>query len=143
MSLDPYKIKLPAIKSGAVYSFTTHNGVNYEVRFGRKKDNIFNASIVFGVTNEEYDGEEYSLTNKNEVYQVMATIVQIIRLYKREHPNVNTFEYTGEQSAEEKSKNKNIRLALYKRYLPQIFDSNWDIIELENKVILTKNQNLR
>lgn len=137
-NLHPYKIITPVIKSGTVYSFTTDSGVNYEVRFGRKQNNILNSTIVFGVTNEEYDGEEYSVTNKGEVYQVMATIVEIVRLYKTEHPNISLFEYTGEQSEKEKSKNKNVRLALYNRYIKRVFDNNWVVENTDNKVIIRK-----
>ncbi len=134
----PYQITPPAIKSGTVYSFTTDSGVQYEVRFGRKQDNILNATIVFGVTNEEYDGEEYSVTNKGEVYQVMATIVEVVRKYKKEHPNINLFEYTGEQSEKEKEKNKNVRLALYNRYIRKVFDESWTVEARDNKVIIKK-----
>lgn len=137
-SIDSYKITLPAIKSGTVYSFTTDNGVIYEVRFGRKQDNILNATIVFGVTNDEYEGEEYSITNKGEVYQVMATIVEVVRLYKDEHPNVNSFEFTGEQSKKEKEKNKNVRLNMYYRYIPKVFDKTWEIEFTEEKIVIKK-----
>lgn len=136
--IQPYQITPPAIKSGTVYSFTTSSGVNYEVRFGRKQDNILNATIVFGVTNEEYDGEEYSITNKGEVYRVMATIVEVVRKYKTEHPNINLFEYTGEQSDKEKEKNKNVRLSLYSRYIRKVFDESWEVKSLDNKVIIKK-----
>jgi hypothetical protein len=137
-AVTPYKIITPAIKSGTVYSFLTDSGVNYEVRFGRKQDNILNATIVFGVTNEEYDGEEYSITNKGEVYRVMATIEEVVRMYKKEHPNINLFEYTGEQSEKEKSKNKNVRLALYSRYIRRVFDNSWEVQSLDNRVVIKK-----
>ncbi|MGE0561154.1 MAG: hypothetical protein AB7O47_05015 [Flavobacteriales bacterium] len=138
--VNPYKITPPAIKSGTIYSFTTDSGVNYEVRFGRKQDNILNATIVFGVTNDEYEGEEYSITNKGEVYQVMATIVEVVRIYKDEHPNVNSFEFTGEQSEKEKVKNKNVRLNLYHRYIPKVFDNSWDIEFTDEKIVIKKNK---
>lgn len=134
----PYKITLPVIKSGTVYSFITESGVNYEVRFGRKQDNILNATIVFGVTNDEYEGEEYSITNKGEVYHVMATIVEVVRLYKNEHPNVNSFEFTGEQSEKEKEKNKNVRLNLYHRYISEVFDKTWKTEFTEEKIAIKK-----
>ncbi|MGB0886555.1 MAG: hypothetical protein ACPGSL_00420 [Vicingaceae bacterium] len=134
----PYHITLPIIKSGTIYSFVTESGVKYEVRFGRKQKNILNATIVFGVTNEEYDGEEYSVTNKGEVYRVMATIVKVVRKYKEEHPNINLFEYTGEQSEKEKKKNRNVRLALYSRYIKKVFDNKWIVKTNENKVIIKK-----
>ncbi|PCJ25270.1 MAG: hypothetical protein COA97_08070 [Flavobacteriales bacterium] len=137
-NLHPYHIIPPVIKSGTVYSFTTDSGVNYEVRFGRKQNNILNATIVFGVTNEEYDGEEYSVTNKGEAYKVMATIVEVVRKYKVEHPNINLYEYTGEQSEKEKSKNRNIRLALYSRYIRKVFDNKWNVDSVGNKVIIKK-----
>ena len=138
--VNPYKITPPAIKSGTIYSFTTDSGVNYEVRFGRKQDNILNATIVFGVTNDEYEGEEYSITNKGEVYQVMATIVEVVRIYKEEHPNVNSFEFTGEQSEKEKVKNKNVRLNLYHRYIPKVFDNTWSIEFTDDKIVIKKNK---
>jgi len=137
-SLKPYDIIPPVIKSGTVYSFTTDSGVNYEVRFGRKQNNILNATIVFGVTNEEYDGEEYSITNKGEAYKVMATIVAVVRKYKGEHPNINLFEYTGEQSEKEKEKNRNVRLALYNRYIKRVFNDKWIVEKTNNKVIIKK-----
>lgn len=137
-NIPPYHIIPPVIKSGTVYSFTTDSEVNYEVRFGRKQNNILNSTIVFGVTNEEYDGEEYSVTNKGEVYRVMATIVEVVRRYKEEHPNINLFEYTGEQSEIEKSKNRNVRLALYSRYIKRVFDSKWTVDSQGNKVIIKK-----
>jgi len=140
LNINPYKITPPAIKSGTIYSFTTDSGVNYEVRFGRKQDNILNATIVFGVTNDEYEGEEYSITNKGEVYQVMATIVEVVRIYKDEHPNVNSFEFTGEQSEKEKVKNKNVRLNLYHRYIPKVFDNTWSTEFTDDKIVIKKNK---
>ena len=108
------------------------------MRFGRKQDNILNATIVFGVTNDEYEGEEYSITNKGEVYHVMATIVEVVRLYKEEHPNVNSFEFTGEQSEKEKEKNKNVRLNLYHRYISEVFDNTWSTEFTEEKIVIKK-----
>ena len=140
LNINPYKITPPAIKSGTIYSFTTDSGVNYEVRFGRKQENILNATIVFGVTNDEYEGEEYSITNKGEVYQVMATIVEVVRIYKDEHPNVNSFEFTGEQSEKEKVKNKNVRLNLYHRYIPKVFDNTWSTEFTDDKIVIKKNK---
>ena len=136
--IDPYKINCPTIKTGANYSFITNSGVVYEVRFGRKEQNILHASIVFGVTNDEYNGEEYSLTNKGEVYSVMRTIVEIVKIYKNEHPNINCYEYSGEQSKKEQQKNKNIRLALYNRYIDEVFNDNWKVENENDKVIIRK-----
>lgn len=136
--LKPYKINCPSIKTGTIYSFITESGENYEVRFGRKENNILHTSIIFGVTNDEYEGEEYSLTNKGEVYRVMKTIVEIVKIYRKEHLNVSCFEYTGEQSKKEKEKNKNIRLALYEKYIKEVFNNDWTVEKKDNKVIISK-----
>jgi hypothetical protein len=136
--LPTYEIIPPPIKSGSAYYFVTDNGVHYEVRFGRKQNNILNTTIVFGVINEEYEGEEYSLTNKFEVFRVMSTIVAIVQQYMMLHPKINCYEFTGEPTDKELDKNGTIRLSLYNRYLKQVFDENWNMSMLENKTIVSK-----
>lgn len=137
---NPYEIIPPPIVSGSTYYFITDAGVRYEVRFGRKQNNILNTSIVFGVLNEEYEGEEYSMTNKFEVYRVMATVVEIVRIYMRLHPKINCYEFTGEPTSKEMNKEGRIRLSLYNRYLPEIFDKTWEINRLPNKTIVSKSR---
>lgn len=136
--MNSFPIIYPLIPSGQIYTFTTTNEVEYEVRFARKKDNPLHVSIVFGVLNEEYDGEEYSLTNKGEVYRVMATIVKITKNYFKEHPHINIFEFAGEPTASEKTKIPQKRLNLYQRYLPQVFDDSWVSLRQGNQIILLK-----
>ena len=136
--LSPFKINFPAIKTGSTYTFQTLNGIDYEVRFARKKNNLLHASIAFGVLNDEYDGEEYVLTNKGEAFKVMSTIVTIFNKYKKEHPNINTYEFVGEPTASEDAEFPKKRLTLYKRYLPYIFDNSWKLKIAGNRVILSK-----
>jgi hypothetical protein len=138
MSLTHYPIKYPAISSGTVFNFETDSGLDYEVRFARKKDNLLHTTIAFGVLNDEYEGEEYSLTNKGETYRVMATIVEIFKYYIDQHPNVHTYEFVGEPRADENSEFPTKRLNLYGRYLPKIFDKSWKIEVTGNKVIISK-----
>jgi hypothetical protein len=139
MSVQHYPIKFPVISSGTVFNFETDSGLEYEVRFARKKDNLLHTTIAFGVLNDEYDGEEYSLTNKGEAYRVMATIVEIFNYYIEQHPNVHTYEFVGEPRADENAEFPTKRLNLYGRYLPKIFDKSWKIEVTGNKVIISKN----
>ena len=70
-----------------MYLFTTDSGVEYEVRFGRSEENILAASIVFGVLNDEFAQEEsgeYSVVNRGEVYNVLATISDVVRMYMKD-----------------------------------------------------------
>lgn len=132
----PYQIIAPAIPSGQVYQFTTDFDVEYEVRFGRKKENILHSVFVFGVLNDEYDGEEYVLTNKGDVFRVIATISEVIKMYMKEHPNMQIFEFTGIFSETDLEEFPSQRTKLYMRYLPKVFNPElWKTEMKGNRII--------
>ena len=133
-----YQIIPPPIRSGSAYYFKTDSGIHYEVRFGKKQNNILNTSIVFGVLNDEFEGEEYSLTNRFEVYRVMSTIVKIVQQFMSLHPKINYYEFTGEPTSKELDKGGKIRLALYNRYIPYVFDDSWMVSHEANKTVVKK-----
>ncbi len=118
-------IEYPNIPSAGVYYFNTSSGLRYEVRFGRLQDNILHANIVFGVVNDEFEGEEYVATNRGEVYQVMNTIVEIVKNYMIEHPKVNIYEFNAVGRDDEDDSKENARMLLYRRFLPKIFTQGW------------------
>ncbi|MFI5164174.1 MAG: hypothetical protein ACHQHP_02885 [Bacteroidia bacterium] len=138
--LLPFEIIPPAIPSAGIYFFTTTHGIKYEVRFGRRKDNILHATIVFGVINDEFEGEEYVETNTGEVYRVMATLVKIIRMFMGEHSKIMTYEFTGIAREGEPDEGVSTRTALYKRYLPVIFPASegWGFIFNGSTAIVTR-----
>lgn len=121
--MKPYSIIAPAIPSGAIYQFTTAHDVEYEVRFGRKKENILHCIVVFGVLNDEYEGEEYVVTNKGDAFRVMTTIAEVIRAYLHEHPTMQIVEFTGILRDEDMEEIMSQRTKLYLRFLPRVFDS--------------------
>lgn len=133
-----YPIVRPAISSAGVYFFTTDSGLQYEVRFGRRQDNILYATIVFGVINDEFEGEEYVETNRGEVYRVMQTIAEIVRIFMHEHPKMMYYEFTGVTKDGEDSQKSSKRSLLYRRYLPQIFDQNWSFKFNGNQAVVTR-----
>jgi hypothetical protein len=134
-----YPIEYPAIKSASVYYFNTPSGLRYEVRFGRRQDNILHATIVFGVVNDEFEGEEYVTTNRGEVFGVMNTISEIVRTFMEEHPKIMIYEFNAVDKDDEVNKNTNARMLLYKRYLPKIFDSSWTFTINSNNAMVKKN----
>ncbi len=138
--LDTYEIISPAIATAGVYFFTTDKGLQYEVRFGRRHDNILHATIVFGVINDEFEGEEYTITNKGELYRVMSTIVHVVKMFMEQHPKMLTYEFTGISKGGEDENRLSQRFNLYKRYLPKIFDTNkWNFdFNLGNTVTVNK-----
>jgi len=130
VEIEPYEIKPPAIPSGSMYLFETDSGVEYEVRFGRKQNNILAASIVFGVLNEEFEGDdagEYVVVNRGEIYRVMATITAIIKIYLKEHPRMISYEFTGENRQNEGDGQTVVtaRTKFFLRYINQIFGTGW------------------
>jgi hypothetical protein len=131
-------IEYPNIPSAGVYYFTTKSGLRYEVRFGRLQDNILHANIVFGVINDEFEGEEYITTNRGEVYQVMNTIVEIVKNYMHEHPKVNIYEFNAVGREGEAEGVENARMMLYKRFLPKIFNDSWKFKINGNFALVTK-----
>lgn len=135
-----FNIIAPAIPSAGIYFFTTASGVKYEVRFGRRKDNILHATIVFGVINDEYEGEEYVETNKGEVYRVMSTLVSVIRMFMSEHKNVMIYEFTGTAKEGEPDEGATARTNLYKRYLPVIFPAKegWEFKFQGSNAVVTR-----
>lgn len=134
--MEPYAIIAPAIPSGHVYQFTTKHDVEYEVRFGRKKENILHSVVVFGVLNDEYEGEEYVVTNKGDAFRVMTTIAEVIKMYLREHPNMQIVEFTGILRDDDKEEEMSQRTKLYLRFLPQVFSpQDWKTEITGNKII--------
>lgn len=143
-----FPIEYPPIKSAGLYYFNTSSGLRYEVRFGRRQDNILHSTIVFGVINDEFEGEEYVTTNRGEVYRVMNTIVMIVKDFMEQHQKVNIYEFHAidrddedERPSQQEQKNKikgNSRLKLYKRYLPKIFEKGWNFNFDGNNAVVSK-----
>ncbi len=76
---EPYPIKVPEIQSGDTYYFTTKSGLQYEVRFGKKRDNYLGNIINFSVLSEDFE-DEYTETNRGENFRIISTMIEIIRI---------------------------------------------------------------
>jgi hypothetical protein len=135
-----YSFIAPPIPSTGKYYFTTDKGLEYEVRFGRKQSDILHANIVFGVINEEYEGEEYVLVNKGEIFSVMQTIEAIIQDFFLKNPNIHGFEFSGEPiRADTVVTRVTKRTRVYMRYARKIFPKEtWDIRLEGNKVFIDR-----
>ena len=136
-SSQPYEIKVPEIQSGDTYYFTTDSGLIYQVRFGKKRDNYLGNIINFSVLSEEFE-DEYSETNRGEVYRIIATVIGIIRIYHENHEHSDTYEFTGEFKERHDSGDTSIRTRLYFRYAQRILSNMWKPCLDGNKVIIKK-----
>ena len=134
---EPYPIKVPEIQSGDTYYFTTDSGLQYQVRFGKKRDNYLGNIINFSVLSEEFE-DEYSETNRGEIYRIISTIIEIIRIYHENHVHSDTYEFTGEFKETRDTLTASIRSRLYFRYAKRCLDKGWEPKLEGNKVIIRR-----
>ena len=87
-----FEVKKPDIVSGAVYYFETDSKLVYQVTFGKKKNNYLGNIVNFSVLSEEYE-DEYSETNRGEVYMIISTMIEILKSYHEAHPYSNSYEF--------------------------------------------------
>jgi hypothetical protein len=141
MPIIPYPILYPDFGENGLYSFTTKNGIQYEVMFGRRESNPLHVTVVFGVINEEFEGEEYSETKQHDQYKVIATVIKIVKHYIATKNHLKLVEFAGVSRDNESEKTSNIRMRFFSRYLHDIFDESWLLEIKENKMIARKNSN--
>jgi hypothetical protein len=134
-SSEPYEIEIPEIQSGDTYYFTTESGLMYQVRFGKKRDNYLDNIINFSVLSDEFE-DEYSETNRGEIYRIIATVIEIVRIYHENHPHSSTYEFTGEYKDAHETQTASIRSRLYYRYAQQVLNKNWKPVLEGNKVTI-------
>lgn len=133
-----FPITNPNVSSGQVYYFTTHSGLLYEVRFGKKSDNYFGHVVNFGVRHEDYD-HEYATTNKGEIYAIIPTVMEIICRFQNQNPHNNYYEFTGEFKDRRDDQEASIRTRFYLRTAKRYINTAvWGIELQTNKVILRR-----
>ena len=135
LPVPAYEIERPNIPSGSTYYFNTDSGLRYEVLFAKKRDNYLENIINFSVLNEEFE-DEYSETNRGEVYRVIATVAEIIRIYHEHHGYSHSYEFSGEFKDENKHRETSIRTLLYFRKAKLMMHDTWDIEMSGNKVVV-------
>lgn len=134
---EPYPIIVPEIQSGDTYFFTTESGLQYEVRFGKKRDDYLGNIINFSVLSEEFE-DEYTETNRGENFRIISTMIEIIRIYHENHPHSDTYEFTGEFKETRDTQTASIRSRLYFRYARRYLNEYWEPVLEGNKVIIRK-----
>ncbi len=138
-TIMPYPIQLPGIKTGAEFFFKTESGLRYQVLFARKSTSYLENIVNFSVLSEEFE-DEYSETNRGEIYRVIATVVEIIRIYHSHHALSTSYEFSGEFKKGNEQRTTSIRTLLYYRKAREIIDESWDIRITGNKVLVQRTQ---
>jgi hypothetical protein len=135
---EVYPITKPDIESGSTYYFQTGSGLKYQVTFGKKKNNYLGNIVNFSVLSDEYE-DEYSETNRGEVYHIICTMIEVVNIYHKNHPYSNSYEFAGEFKDVRDEAEISIRTRLYHRVGQRVIDlEHWNL-ELEgNKVVITR-----
>ena len=133
--INPYHVQAPGIKSGSEYYFETESGLKYQVLFAKKKNSYMENIVNFSVLSEEFE-DEYSETNRGEIYRVIATVVEIIYLYHSHHAYSTSYEFSGEFKKGNEQRETSIRTLLYYRKARDIMHPLWDIGLEGNKVVV-------
>ena len=135
--VPPYDIEHPEIPSGSAYYFNTGSGLRYEVLFAKKRDNYLGNIINFSVLSDEFE-DEYSETNRGEVYRVIATVAEIIRIYHSHHAYSTSYEFSGEFKEENDEGTSSKRTLLYNKKASQIIHPSWTVELTANKVVVSR-----
>jgi len=131
--IRPYPLQVPEIKSGSEYYFETGSGLKYQVMFARKKDNYLENIVNFSVLSEDFE-DEYSETNRGEIFRVIATVVEVIRLFHQNHAYSNRYEFSGEFKKGNEQRDTSIRTQLYYRKAKEILHAGW-VLEMNGNLV--------
>jgi len=140
--VEHYQVQVPEIKSGEAYYFETDSGLRYQVLFAKKKNNYLENIVNFSVLNDEFE-DEYSETNRGEIYRVIATVVEIIRIYHRNHSSSTSYEFSGEFKKGNENRKTSIRTLLYFRKAKEIMHPFWSIKIDGNRVLVHRKKRRR
>jgi hypothetical protein len=98
-------------QNGLDYYFTTQDGDNYVVGITPESDTRI--AIDFGISDEEGD-IGFQETNKGEVYKIIATVVDIVKNYLNQHPEIEVISWSSVAKTGEKKIGDTQRDKLYK-----------------------------
>ena len=133
-----YPIDLPTYETGYVYHFSTESGLVYEVRFAHKTENNLAKFVNFTVIGNDFE-LDYPVTNRGEMYRIITTVIEIIRIFHYFHSSTNSYEFSGEFKENEKNReNGSIRSRMYMRWALKVLNNKWNATICSNRVILKK-----
>ena len=140
-AVQPYPIILPEIRSGDGYYFDTGSGLRYQVLFARKKSSYLEHVVNFSVLSDDYE-DEYSETNRGEIYRVITTVVEIIRIFHENHAYAVSYEFSGDYREGNEGRPASIRTLVYYRKATEILHPSWNI-ELQGNRVMVRRKKIR
>lgn len=136
MLTSSYIFSLSSFYEPGKYFFQTKSGDGYEVMFVNKKNNSGHVIVSFNLTDND---DCYRLTNKGDVFKIIATVVSVVKKYMAENKNIYAVEFSGEHKTNENNSCVAQRTKVFQRYIPHVFSlKNWKVDTINNSVIISK-----
>jgi hypothetical protein len=135
-SAKPYKYTTEYEEDDEIqYNFTTDSGLNYDISIAHYAINCNKIRLIvaFKPANSSYD----TVTNKNEQYRIMATVVNAVKKYLLKVPKAVEISFTPSKADENDMRRANLYKAYIAKQLPgskiEIFSDGRYIVELPKK----------
>ncbi len=127
-----YPIERPSIPSGEVYHFDTDSGFKYEIRFGKVADDFRCRIVNFNIINEDF--EEYSVVNRGEIFKVLKTVIEIIKIYNNQNTHAAKYRFSGEYKENDKHLKTSKRTAVFYNFAKKNLSPEWKISLSDNTI---------
>ena len=133
----PYKWRRMDRRYDTYYIFTTESGLEYQVmtEFGSGEDRN-TLLIEYGVeviTKQGNKSIDYELvTNRGELFRIMATVVDIVQEFMKKHPEIERIEFEGSKNKAGDQRRNKLYMAYIKKHLkPKSIEDDGTLIKIE------------
>ena len=136
----PYKWRRMDRRYDTYYIFTTDSGLEYQVMTSLDGYNEFNdgetLTVEYGVeviTKQGNKSIDYELvTNRGELFRIMATVVDIVQEFMKKNPEVKYIEFEGSKNeAGDQRRNKLYMQYIKKHLKPKSIEDDGTLITIE------------
>ena len=130
----PYKWRRMDRRYDTYYIFTTDSGLEYQVMTELGSGDTL--TVEYGVeviTKQGNKSIDYELvTNRGELFRIMATVVDVVQEFMKKHPEVKYIEFEGSKNkAGDQRRNKLYMQYIKKHLKPKSIEDDGTLITIE------------
>lgn len=120
----PYKWKWMDGRFTSYAQFKTDSGLTYKVNTEIDDRRDFNHGLVleieYGIenkTSKSYTVDYEVVTNRGELFRVMATVVDIVKAFMKKYPEVEYIEFEGSKNRDGDQRRNKLYMAYIKKHI--------------------------
>ena len=130
----PYKWRRMDRRYDTYYIFTTDSGLEYQVMTELGSGDTL--TVEYGVeviTKQGNKSVDYELvTNRGELFRIMATVVDIVQEFMKKNPEVKYIEFEGSKNKAGDQRRNKLYMAYIKKHLkPKSIEDDGTLITVE------------